>query len=152
MNGGENHCQKRVGAALSPRPLEGSQLPLCPFSRVNMRRVFRQPAPTARYGSGTGIWGLAFTYNSNLPHPTPLQRATSEWHSLVFLLFQGQKIKSCGGSTPRFHEDKITHLTSIHLNIILLGPFTFIRQQVTLTVFNNYYIFIKQVMRSRNKS
>lgn len=32
MNGGENHCQERAGAALSPRPLEGSQLPLSPFS------------------------------------------------------------------------------------------------------------------------
>lgn len=89
------------------------------------------PQPIMGQEPASGAWPLLTTAIFHTPRPCR-KRATSAWHSLVFLLFQGQKTKSCGGSTPHFRKNEIIHLTTIHSNILLLGTSTFISQQVTL--------------------
>lgn len=128
-----------------PQPRKGRSCSISPSSRKQLTSpsasLFTSqytdsldslhPRPIMGQELASGAWPLLTTPIFHTPRPCR-ERATSEWHSLVFLLFQGQKIKSWGGSTPHFHEDEITHLTTTHLNIILLGTFTFMSQQVTL--------------------
>lgn len=95
-------------------------------------------------------FGLYLTPIFHTPRPCR-ERATSEWHSLLFLPLQGQKIKSCGGNAPHFHKDETHSYPFEHYsfrNIYFYQP----AGHINLTVFNNFHIFIKQVMRSRNKS